>query len=125
MTRPLDRIRIHELMARTHVGFNDWEQTKKQDVAISLTLHADLSDACRSDAVADTIDYKIIKQRILSTVEGGRFMLIEKMAEDIARICLEHPKVVRVDVLVNKLGALRFAKSVSVEITREAEHDRT
>ena len=125
MTRPLDRIRIHELTARTYVGFNDWERTKKQDVAISLTLYADLSDACRSDAVAHTVDYKDIKQRILSAVEAGRFMLIEKMAEDIAHICLEHPKVVRVDVSVNKLGALRFAKSVSVEITREAENDRT
>jgi D-erythro-7,8-dihydroneopterin triphosphate epimerase len=118
---PLDRIRIQELKARTFVGFNDWEREKKQDVAISVTLHADLRSACESDRVDDTVDYKTIKNRILSLVEGSRFLLIEAMAERIAAVCLEDPKVVRVDVLVDKLSALRFAKSVQVEITRARE----
>jgi FolB domain-containing protein len=106
-------------MARTYIGFNDWEKEKKQDVAISVTLHADLGRACVSDEVSDTVDYKQIKREILENVEERGFQLIEKMAEDIALICLRHPQVMRVDVEVNKLSALRFAKSVSVEITRE------
>jgi FolB domain-containing protein len=122
MPIPLDRLKITDLMARTYVGFNDWEQEKKQDVAISLTLHADLSRACRSDDVADTVDYKDIKKQILALVEGGRFMLIEKMAADIADICLAAPAVERVDVVVDKLQALRFARSVQVAITREKDH---
>ena len=123
MSIPLDRIRINRLMARTYVGFVDWEKEKKQDVAISITLHADLRRACRTDDVTDTIDYKELKKEILDTVEAGRFLLIERMAEEIARICLEHPRVSRVDVTVNKLSALRFARSVSVEITREKGND--
>jgi FolB domain-containing protein len=119
MTLPLDRININRLTARTYVGFNEWEKEKQQEVAVSVTLHADLSAACRSDDVADTVDYKQLKKQILSRVEGGRFLLIEKMAEDIALICLAHPLAVRVDVTVDKLSALRFARSVSVEITRE------
>ena len=118
---PLDRIRIRQLTARTFVGFNDWEREKKQDVAISVTLHADLRRACETDQVGDTVDYKTIKNRILSLVEGSRFLLIEAMAEGIARVCLEDPRVVRVDVVVDKLSALRFAKSVQVEITRVRE----
>lgn len=114
----LDRIRIERLMARTHVGFNDWEREKKQDVAITITLHADLKRACASDRVQDTVDYKEIKNRVLDLVEGRRFMLIEAMAEAVARICLEDPRVAEVDVRVDKLSALRFAKSVQVEITR-------
>ncbi len=118
MEKPLDRIRIVGLMARTYVGFNDWEREKKQDISISVTLHADLEKACGSDAVADTIDYKQVKRNILRLVEGARFSLIEAMAEAIAKTCLEAPLVARVDVLVDKLSALRFARSVQAEITR-------
>ena len=116
--QPLDRICINELMTRTIVGFNDWERTKKQDVAISITLHADLRKACQSDAVQDTVDYKKIKNRVLALVEGSQFQLIESMAEAIAALCLDDHRVERVDVKVDKLSALRFARSVAVEITR-------
>jgi dihydroneopterin aldolase len=46
---------------------------------------------------------------------------VEALAEDIARISLEQPRVRRVRVRVEKPGALRFARSVGVEIERSAE----
>jgi len=49
--------------------------------------------------------------------------LVERLAEQIANICLEHPRVQRVKVLLDKTGALRFARSVAVEIVREKESD--
>ena len=42
----------------------------------------------------------------------------EKLAAEIAAICLEDPRVERVTVRVEKPGALRFARSVGVEIDR-------
>jgi D-erythro-7,8-dihydroneopterin triphosphate epimerase len=122
MTKILDTLTIHELTARTFVGFNDWEREKKQDVRITIRLHADLRRACVTDKVDDTVDYKQIKTLVLNLVENNRFDLIEKMAEDIARTCLETPLVEEVDVTVNKGSALRFAKSVEVTIHRSI-HD--
>ena len=43
-----------------------------------------------------------------------------RLAQNIAEICLEEPRVQRVTVSVDKPGALRFARSVAVEITRDA-----
>lgn len=123
MTNPLDRITIHDLTARTYIGFIDWERERKQEVAITICMHANLSAACKSDKVADTVDYKEIKVRVLDLVENNRFDLIEKMAEDIAGVCLVLPLVRRVDVTVNKGSALRFAKSVEVSITRIKNDD--
>ena len=40
------------------------------------------------------------------------------VADAIAELCLEDPRVERVDVTVDKLSALRFARSVAVEISR-------
>ena len=54
-------------------------------------------------------------------VEASRFYLVEKMASEIADICLSEPRVERVTVRVEKPGALRFARSVGVEITRTRE----
>ncbi|MGH7269653.1 MAG: dihydroneopterin aldolase [Polyangiaceae bacterium] len=66
----------------------------------------------------DTVDYHAIKKRVLSLVEGSTFHLLEALAEAITRACLEFRGVEQVDISVEKPGALRFAKSVAVEVTR-------
>ncbi|MDJ0765984.1 MAG: dihydroneopterin aldolase [Myxococcota bacterium] len=120
----LDKIYIRDLAARCIIGFKGWEREKKQDVLINIALYADLSTAGKSDQVADTIDYKQVKHRVLDMVEGTSFFLIERLAEAIAARCLEDARVKRVDVIVDKPGALRFARSVAVEIARYQEGTR-
>jgi FolB domain-containing protein len=117
-TEHMDRIHIRDLGLRCFVGINEWEQEKKQDLSVSITLYADLSAAGHSDKIEDGLDYRAIKSAVVERIEGNRFALIERIAEVIAELCLSHSKIQRVDVTVDKLSALRFAKSVAVEITR-------
>ena len=117
--KELDRIHIRDLAARCIVGINPDERVNKQDVVINLTLHADLRKAGRTDDIADTVDYKAVKQKVLALVEGSSFMLVERLAEAIAETCLAQPGVLRAEVLVEKPAALRFARTVGVEIVRE------
>lgn len=116
---PLDRIHIRDLLLRCTIGVYDEERREKQDVVINVTLHADLREACGSDRIEDTVDYKAIKKRIIAMVDGSAFFLVERLAERIAEICLEAPRILRVDVSVDKPGALRFARTVGIRITRE------
>jgi D-erythro-7,8-dihydroneopterin triphosphate epimerase len=120
----LDRLHIQDLLVRCIVGINPEEREKEQDVIINVTLHADLSKACRSDDFADTIDYRSLKKRIMAAVGKSADLLVERLAERIADLCLESPGVQRVRVRLDKPGALRFARSVAVEIDRFAA-DRT
>jgi FolB domain-containing protein len=115
----LDKIRITDLRLQCIIGINDWERTQKQDVVINVILYADLKKPCRTDRLEDSVDYKEIKKEIIAMVENSSFNLIERLAEEIARICLAHPIVNAVRIRVDKPGALRFAKSVGVEIFRE------
>lgn len=115
----LDRIHIRDLQARCIIGIYPEERVNKQDVIINLTLHADLRQACRSDNLDDTVDYKRVKKRVLAMVEASSFLLVERLAGRISELCLEEKGVERVDVSVDKPGALRFARSVAVSITRE------
>lgn len=115
----LDRIYIRDLACRCIVGINPDERTKKQEVIINIVLCADLRRACASDDIAHTVDYKSIKQAVLDMAEHSSYSLIERLAAHIADICLSELAVRRVTVSVDKPGALRFARSVAVEITRE------
>lgn len=115
---PLDRLHIRGLVVRCIVGIYPEERREKQEVSIDVTLHADLRVACASDNIDDTVNYKTIKKEILALVENSSFFLIEHLAERIAEIAMKPDEILRVDVTVDKPGALRFARSVAVEITR-------
>ena len=113
-----DRIEIRDLLLRGILGINPEEREKAQDILINLTLYADLRPAGASDRIDDTVNYRTITKRIIEHVERvGRFT-VEALAADIAELCLSDPRVERVRVRVEKPGALRFARSVGVEIER-------
>jgi len=118
VTEGLDRIRIKDLLLRCIVGINPDERKNKQDVLINITLYTDLRKPGSSDNIDDTVNYKTIKNRIVGLVESSSYFLVEKLAEEIARECLTSPSVAAVEVAVDKPGALRFARSVGVEILR-------
>lgn len=114
----MDRIHIRDLLLQCIIGVNETERRHKQDVVVNVTLHADLRAACKSDDFADTVDYKAVKQSIVDLVQTSEFYLVEALAEAIAHACLGFEGIEQVDVLVEKPGALRFARTVGVEITR-------
>ena len=114
----MDRIYIRDLALRCIIGVYPEERREKQDVIINIVLECDHSAAAKSDRIEDAVDYKGIKKEVIELVENSRFNLIETLADRIARQCLANPKVAQVTVTVDKPGALRFARSVAVEVTR-------
>ncbi len=116
-----DKIYIRDLSIRGIIGVNQDERIEKQDVVINVILFTDTRKAGQTDALEDSVDYKKVKKAILSLVENSEFLLIEKLAEEIAKICLDDSKVQKVDVTVDKPGALRYTRSVAVEIVRTRE----
>jgi len=115
-----DRILIRDLLVRGIVGINPEERRAKQDVVINLELTVDTRAAAKSDDIAHAVNYRSVCKRIIEHVEGSAPLLVERLAGDIARIVLQEFAVERVRVRVEKPGALRFARSVGVEIERAA-----
>lgn len=116
-----DQIQVNDLLLRAIIGINEEERRNRQDVLINITLFADTRPAGASDDIADAVNYRTVTKRIISMVESSRFFLVEKMAAEIARLCFEDARVERVRVRIEKPGALRFARSVGVEIERARE----
>ncbi len=113
-----DQIEIKDLCLRTIIGINEEERRERQDVLINIILEADLHPAGVSDSIVDAVNYRSINKQIISLVENSQFHLVEKMAEEIATICLQDRRVLKACVRVEKPGALRFARSVGVTIQR-------
>jgi D-erythro-7,8-dihydroneopterin triphosphate epimerase len=117
----MDRIIITDLQARCIIGVNEDERREQQDVTINLSLYGDFRTPGRTDRFEDAVDYRAIKKRVLRLVENSSFFLLEALTEAVADVCLEMPGVMKVQVRVDKPSALRFARSVGVEIVRERE----
>ena len=122
---PLDQILIRDLRFRCIVGIDPEERRDKQDITAQITLDVDLRKACRTDAIEDTVDYRALKKDILQVAENSQFYLVEALAESITNICLARDRVARVEVIVEKPGALRFARTVAVRIVRTPDRRNT
>ena len=102
----------------TVIGIFDWERRIRQRVLLDLTLWTDVRRAARSDRIEDALDYKRVSKRLQEFVAKARFRLLERMAEEVARILLEEFGARRARVRVEKPGALRGARTVAVTVTR-------
>jgi FolB domain-containing protein len=114
----MDQIFIKDLLARGVIGISDLERAQPQDILFNITIFTNIYAAGLSDNVEDSVNYRTISKRILAYASSvGRFT-VEAVAEDVATLILEDPKVRSVRVRVEKPGAVRFAQSVGVEIER-------
>ncbi len=117
----MDKVFITDLVARGIIGINDSEREKPQEIRINIILFADQRKAGKSDDIQDCVNYRTVTKRILAHAETASRFTVEALAADLARLCLEETGALKVQVRVEKPGAVRFANSVGVEIERTKE----
>jgi FolB domain-containing protein len=115
----MDKIIVRDLLLRGIVGLNDWEREKKQDILVNLVLYTDTRAAAATDNADQILNYRTVAKSVIAHVESSQHYLVETLANEIARICIVEHGAHRVRVIVEKPGALRFARSVGVDIERD------
>jgi len=114
----MDQIHIKDLLVSGIIGINPDERVNKQDILVNATLSVDTRTASMSDDIDDAVNYRTITKAIIAHIEAGEPMLVERLVQEIADICLSDGRVDRVEVTVEKPGALRHARSVGITIVR-------
>ncbi|WP_228562808.1 dihydroneopterin aldolase [Catenulispora rubra] len=104
-TKRLDRVTVHGLRGRGHHGVFEREREKGQTFMVDVTLGLDTRRAAATDALADTVDYGEVSERIVALIEGEPVNLIETLAARMAAVCLEYPLVEEVEVTLHKPDA--------------------
>jgi FolB domain-containing protein len=99
------------------IGVTARERATKQRVLINVKLKVDFGRVAVSDAIHDSLDYRLVTRRVVAEVEKSSVQLVETLAVHLGRTILaEYPEVETVAVEVWKPGALRAAKTVGASI---------
>ncbi|HOJ01690.1 MAG TPA: dihydroneopterin aldolase [Anaerolineaceae bacterium] len=117
----MDKVFINDLMVRGVIGISDRERSQAQDIVVNVVLYTDITKGGETDNIDDCVNYRTIAKAIIAHVEKVSRYTVEALATDIAALCLNTEGVQKVRVKVEKPGAVRFSKSVGVEITRKKE----
>ncbi len=114
-----DVIKISGIEAKGFHGVLEKERRRGQKFLVDVELYLPLKNL--NDQLNKTVNYAEVAQVVKNQITGEPRMLIETLAEGIAReILKEFKKIKRVKVVVHKPNApipLKF-KDVSVEIER-------
>jgi dihydroneopterin aldolase len=114
-----DKICIKNLKIDCEIGVYEEERGRKQPVCFDIELTVDLSAAAESDNLNETVDYFELTSKIVNTVSNSHFMLIEKLAYNVADICLEDSRVTSIVVALRKPEALKvFGAEVSIVVKK-------
>ena len=119
----MDRLKLTGIEVFAHHGVLPEERQIGQRFLIDLDIEADLQAAGESDSLAETIDYGSVAERVHELVVGEKWNLIERIAEETAKLVLSIPQVSAVAVTVHKPNApiaVDFA-DVSVTIDRRRQ----
>ncbi|MDP5254505.1 MULTISPECIES: bifunctional dihydroneopterin aldolase/7,8-dihydroneopterin epimerase [unclassified Vibrio] len=114
----LDKVFIEGLTVITTIGVYDWEQTIQQKLVLDIEMAHDNRPAGHSDNVEQALDYATVSQAVIDHIEGGRFLLVERVAEEVAELIMSRFSVPWVKIRLAKPGAVAKATSVGVVIER-------
>jgi len=78
-----DLIRLSDLRVRGRHGASPNERDQEQDFVINLELSVDLTRACESDTLHDTVNYSTIHKTIIRIVGETSYHLLERLAANI------------------------------------------
>ena len=114
----MDRIFIEGLTVFGQIGVYDWEQNIKQKLIFDLEMAWDSRKAAETDDVAFCLNYADVSQAIITYVEGQAFLLIERLANEVAAMLQDTFGIEWLKLTLHKPNAVPQAKSVGIVIER-------
>jgi len=96
----------------------EWERMVPQTIILDIEISYDLSKSCKSDNIADTIDYSVVVSRIRETLADNSFKLVEALAEHVCQLLFKEFKAKNIKLKVSKPAILPGLKALGVVIER-------
>ncbi|MFZ4640627.1 MAG: dihydroneopterin aldolase [Nodosilinea sp.] len=120
----MDCIYITGIRGYGYIGYLPEEKVLGQWFGVDLRLWVDITEACQSDNIAHTLDYRSVISLVKDLVKTSKFDLLERLAGEIAsQILSSNNRLFKVQVTVHKPAPPipDFNGSISIEITRSKD----
>lgn len=114
----MDKILIRDLAARGRIGVPEDERVRPQELLINIVLETDIRKTAETDDISYSVNYASLTKKVLSRVEEFNGLTVERLAEELAALCLTEKNAFAVTVRVEKTSIVRFVAAVGVEISR-------
>ncbi|MBW4564280.1 MAG: dihydroneopterin aldolase [Mojavia pulchra JT2-VF2] len=117
----MDCIHLTGIRCYGYTGYLPEEQVLGQWFEVDVMLWLDLSTAARTDAIADTIDYRSVISLVKNLVKTSKFALVERLAGAIADSILQQcDRATKIQVILSKPAAPipDFGGKISIELSR-------
>lgn len=120
----LRHVFLRDLTLAARIGVHPHEHAAAQRVRINLDLAVDdpgtggAAPPVGADELGRVVDYEALAARVRAIVGAGHVRLVETLAERIAVACLDHERVKKVKVTVEKLDVFADAASAGVAVER-------
>ena len=109
---------VRDLVLPGRIGVHPHEHQAPQRVRFNLDLEVAESGQPLGDDLTQVVDYEALIERIRRLVASRHVKLVETLAEQVAALCLDDPRVRSARVRVEKLDVIPDAAAVGVEIER-------
>ncbi|PJG83590.1 dihydroneopterin aldolase [Caviibacterium pharyngocola] len=111
-----DRIFIEELVVFAQIGVYDWEQQIKQKLVFDIEMAWDARRAAKTDDVAYCLNYAEVSEFILDYVQSKPFLLIERVAYEVAEQLRARFGIPWLRLKLSKPKAVAQARNVGIII---------
>ena len=112
-------ISIKNLRVATVLGVYEEERHAERDIVINVRLEYDDRAARISDSLADALDYKEIRDKIVKIVGAAKFRLLETLADRIVQELICDARILKLELEIDKPRAMRLTDSVSAIVRWE------
>ena len=117
----MDKVVIKNILARGIIGIRDWERDLPQNILINIDIFTGVRAHDAPDNISECIDYSKLTKKVILHAETAKRFTVEALAEDIAQICLEDPRVLKQPSGWKNPERFDSQISVGVEIERTRE----
>lgn len=116
----MDKLILRNLELYASVGVSPAEREVGQRLLINVEASYDLAAAGQSDDLADTVSYAELAQTVVEVATAREYLLLEALAEAVARTILARLPIaeVRLQVLKQPPPLALVMEAAGVEIVR-------
>jgi dihydroneopterin aldolase len=121
MPADMDIIFIRDIRLDTLIGAYEFERRQPRTLRVDIEIGRPSIRACKTDELADTIDYSAVVEVVRETFSSHTFHLLEPLAELVVDLILEKFDAQWARIEVSKTGVVADARDVGVRIVRSRQ----
>ena len=112
-----DRVFVRDFVVPASIGAYGRERGARQRVRFNVDVEVGRIDRTARD-MRDVFSYDLVLDAIRLILGRGHVALVETLAEQVAAAVLQHPRVEKVDVRIEKLDMIEGTLGVAITRTR-------